>query len=159
MKISKLVASIACLCMMITANADSKLAGIELGSDYNIGCDKLKNILIKKEPKSVFKTEKFKCGFETGFEWVGIKTKDGSTVDYIGVTHTVFNYPFIIEAKVVAQDYIKTLGAVSHILDFDSDNNRYVGTNILGTERVTISYFVIAISKFEAESHNFNDIK
>lgn len=148
--ISKILGSVGLVALLSSnAIAGSKLAGIELGSDYKQGCEKLKTLFEKKETKIVFKSTDKKCGTEWGMEWVGLKTKDGSTIEYIGVKHTTFGYPFFNDAKDVSQDYTKTLNAVSHILDFEPQNNWYTGTNLLGTERVTISNFVIAISKVE----------
>lgn len=157
--ISKLLGSVGLVALLSSSVfGDSKLAGIELGSDYKAGCEKLKDLFAKKEPKYTFKISKDRCGFEFG-NWVGLKTKDGTTVDYVGVRPTIFGYPFYNEAKDLAQDYIKNPNAVSHILDFDPKNNWYIGTNLLGTEMVTIDYFVIAISKVEKKSNNFDDIK
>lgn len=156
--ISKLLGSLGLVAVLSTSLAgNSVLAGIELGSEYKEGCEKLKGLFAKKEPKYTFKISKDRCGYEFG-NWVGLKTKDGTTVDYIGIRHTIFGYPFYNEAKDIAQDYIKNINAVSHMLDFDPKNNWYIGTNLLGTERVTIDYFVIAISKVENKSNNF-DIK
>ena len=156
--ISKILGSIGLVALLSSnALAGSKLANIELGSNYKEGCEKLKTLFAKKEPKLDFKSTTERCGSEWGMEWVGLKTKDGATIDYIGIKHTTFGYPFYNEAKDVAQDYIKTINAVLHILDFEPQNNWYTGTNLLGTEKVTISYFVVAV--FKIENNSSFDIK
>ena len=162
MKISKFGRIIlsAGLGMLLASNAsaDSKLAGIELGSDYKTACEKVKKIFAEKEPKSIFRTTNEKCGFEWG-NWVGIKTKDGVTVDYIGIKHTTFGFPFIVEAKDIAQAYVKRLDAVSHSLDYDEKYKWYSGTNLMGTEKVTIDYYVTAISRIDITNNASFDLK
>lgn len=147
--ISKLVGSLGLVAILSSqAIASSKLAGIELGSDFKEGCEKVKTLFAERESKKlVFKTYKDRCGFEWGFEWVGLKTQDGSTVDYVGIKNTTFGFAFTAGAQEVTKEYIRRLDAVTHIMDYNSDNQRYEGTNLLGTEKVTISYFVTAISK------------
>ncbi len=145
MKILKVLGILFCLTLIQSANAGSALAGVQLGSDFKVGCEKLKPIFAKKEPKLEFKTSKDRCGFEFG-TWVGIKAKDGKTIDYIGIKHTTFGFPFNVEIKELAQAYVLRLDAVSHIMDYDEAYKAYIGTNLLGTEKVMINGFVTSIA-------------
>lgn len=151
----KVLANIFCLVVGCFAQADSKLAGIELGSDYMTGCKKLQEIVKLKDPTANFIIEKNKCGYQYVI-FTGIRSADGKTIDSIRVKNIIFGYKPMQDSRDVAEDYVKSLGAVSHTLEYDNKYSWFHGKNLLGTEKVTIDIMAIEILKIENKINNFD---
>lgn len=159
--ISKVLSTIGLVAMLSSDMLGaSKLAGIELGSDnYEIGCQKIKDIITKKDLSKLkeFKQTNTSCGYNYTI-FIGLKSSNGKTIDYIGLKNEYFGFNFIEDPKTVAQAYIGRMDAVAHELTYNAEKKTYNGHSDISKEGVVIDWMTISIFKEQNESSKF-DIK
>lgn len=147
----KVLSTIVGLSVLASNASAGSLGSVELGSDFNSSCEKFKEYLMKKEPNAKFTKTDEKCGYQW-VRFIGLETKDGKTVDYIGVKAEHFGFDTLSEAKDVANAYLQSEISITYELEYNAEKFRYVGYNLLKTEQIWIDQYHIQLNSINKKS-------